>query len=119
MPATQGPGIGLYYGWDFDESGWDQQMTTNLRRLDIFNRATVLDRNLSAPPAMPTDGDTYIVGPAPTGLWAGHENEIAVWRDAETVWEFYTSPIGKPWYIDDESVLTVRKVAGWAAGVAV
>lgn len=31
-----------------------------------------------APPGSPADGDTYIVGDAPTGLWAGQANKIAI-----------------------------------------
>lgn len=31
----------------------------------------------NAPPGSPDDGDTYIVGAAPTGLWGGHANKIA------------------------------------------
>ena len=42
-----------------------------LRLLDAVVQLSVLDRDLTAPPASPADGDRYIVAPAATCLWAG------------------------------------------------
>jgi hypothetical protein len=39
----------------------------------------VVSRGLNAPPDAPVEGDTYIVGTAPTGAWAGWANAIAGW----------------------------------------
>lgn len=33
----------------------------------------------NSPPGSPTDGDTYVVGTSPTGLWAGKANKIAIY----------------------------------------
>jgi hypothetical protein len=35
----------------------------------------------NGPPGGPAEGDTYIVGSAPTGAWVGHANAIAGWFD--------------------------------------
>ena len=42
-----------------------------IRLLDAVVQLSVLDRDLTAPPAIPADGDRYIVAPAATCLWAG------------------------------------------------
>lgn len=39
----------------------------------------------TAPPASPAEGDVYIVGSAATGLWAGHDQEVAAWVDGAWV----------------------------------
>lgn len=48
----------------------------------------------NTPPATPADGDTYIIGDAPTGAWAGQaEYTIATWNDGASAW-IYTTPRG-------------------------
>lgn len=52
----------------------------------IVNQAIMMMQALSlgaiakqnSPPGGPADGDTYIVGAAGTGAWAGHNNAIAI-----------------------------------------
>ncbi|HET6497704.1 MAG TPA: DUF2793 domain-containing protein, partial [Coriobacteriia bacterium] len=35
-----------------------------------------------APPVSPVDGEVYILGPAPTGAWAGFmQHDVVMWRD--------------------------------------
>ena len=45
----------------------------------------------TAPPATPANGDCYIVGTSATGAWAGHDKELAVYRDG---WQFYAPKEG-------------------------
>lgn len=45
---------------------------------------------LSTPPASPTNGDRYIVASSPTGVWIGHENDIATYDN--NAWTYLT-----PW----------------------
>lgn len=52
----------------------------------------VLDRD-TTPPLLPSDGDSYLIIATATGLWAGHEGEIATWDDSGSVWTFYAPPI--------------------------
>ena len=66
---------------------------------------------LSTPPGSPVNGNTYVVGASPTGLWAGQANSIAYWavdpQDGPSItptiatgaWEFYTPLAG--WSIFD------------------
>lgn len=73
-----------------------------LRVLDCLTQLTVLDRNLNAPPGSPSDGDCYIVGSAPTGDWAGHANDVAMYIG--TAWLFRTPKNGWRAYVADEFV---------------
>jgi len=38
------------------------------------------------PPGSPIAGDAYIIGPAPTGAWAGKANKLAIYTDGG--WRF-------------------------------
>ena len=55
-----------------------------LRLLDAMVQLSVLDRNRTAPPLSPVDGDRHIVAPAATGVWAGWDLNVAFWVDG--VW---------------------------------
>lgn len=56
----------------------------------------VLGAGLNTPPGSPADGDAYIVGPSPTGAWAGRANRIAV--RVGGAWRFLpgNAPDGSP-----------------------
>lgn len=50
-----------------------------LLKLDILVQLTVTDR-LSAPPATPSEGERFIVGADPSGIWETRQNSIAVYQ---------------------------------------
>lgn len=56
----------------------------------------VLSASETDPPASPSNGDAYIVAATATGVWAGHEDEIAYWFNG--AWRFVppleTLPVG-------------------------
>jgi len=52
-----------------------------LRILDGLVQLSVLDRDLTAPPGTPADGDRYVVASGATGDWAGWDLNIALWTD--------------------------------------
>lgn len=116
MPSTTEPRSSLKYGWPLGESGWNVDMDANLLRLGRFGfHLSVKDRDLSTPPGSPSAGDCYIVGPSPTGGWAGQVNSVAVWSGA--AWVFGVPRAGWTAYIEDEEVLSVYK-SSWSAGVS-
>lgn len=48
--------------------------------------------NANTPPGSPVSGDRHVVGPSPTGAWAGQANAIATWGGAS--WSFVASSTG-------------------------
>lgn len=56
----------------------------------------VIDKDLTAPPGSPSEGDRYIVAATATGDWATHEDEIAEYNGS--AWEFYAPSEG--WRVD-------------------
>lgn len=115
--ASTDPNLGLTYGWTLGESGWHTGMDANLKRLGAIVGLSVKDRDLTAPPASPADGDRYIIPTGATGAWSGKTDQIAV-RVAGG-WEYYTPKVGWLAYVEDEAVLSVYKTSGWSAGVTV
>ena len=95
-----------------------------LRFLDVLVQISVKNAALSAPPGSPADGQRWIVGPAPTGLWSGRATQIAAWQDG--TWVFYAPKDG--WLAWNEATLTslIFSAGAWvsligallAAGVA-
>ncbi|NIP67909.1 MAG: DUF2793 domain-containing protein, partial [Planctomycetales bacterium] len=47
--------------------------------ISLFWQDGVIDKDLTAPPGSPSNGDRYIIPTGATGAWAGHETEIAEW----------------------------------------
>ncbi len=96
----------------------------SLRSLDVLVQIAVKSAALSAPPGSPADGQRWIIGPAPSGLWAGRATQIAAWQDG--AWFFYAPKDG--WLGWNEATLTalVFSAGSWvsligallAAGVA-
>ena len=111
------PNLGLTYAWTLGESGWNDGMDSNLKRVGAVLGLSVKDRDLTAPPASPVNGDRYIIPAAATGVWAGKTNQIAV--RINDAWEYHVPKIGWLCFIEDEAKLSAFKAAGWSAGLAI
>ncbi|MEM7425180.1 MAG: DUF2793 domain-containing protein [Pseudomonadota bacterium] len=85
----------------------------SLLTLDVVVQLGVLDRDLTAPPAGPADGDTYVVAPPATDAWAGNEGNIASWQDG--VWQFRVPRTGWIAWIADEAQLCAFDGAAWVS----
>lgn len=58
---------------------------------------SVISVELTAPPGSPSDGDRYLISGilgAATGLWAGHDEQIAEWHAGSGVWRFTSPTVG-------------------------
>ena len=84
--------------------------------LDTLAQLAVLDRDLTAPPATPAEGDRYLVGPAPTGDWTGKADHIAAFDGA--IWQFHTPEPGWTAYVVDEDCLAAWNGTAWSPVVA-
>lgn len=62
----------------------------------------VVISRLGTPPVAPTEGDAYLVSDPATGVWIGHEGEIATWTDGD--WVYTTPPAGGLVYVEDEGI---------------
>jgi hypothetical protein len=82
-----------------------------LRILDTLVQLAVLDRDLTAPPASPTEGQRWIVKSGATGAWAGHDNAIAAWQDGG--WQFSAPQTGWCAFVADEGTLLVWNGTAW------
>jgi hypothetical protein len=82
-----------------------------LRILDTLVQLAVLDRDLTAPPGSPTEGQRWIVKTGATGAWAGHANAVAAWQDG--VWQFSTPKLGWVAFVVDEAALVVWNGSAW------
>ena len=82
-----------------------------LRLLDAMVQLSVLDRDLTAPPGSPADGDRYIVASGATGLWAGWDLNVTTWVDG--VWMRLVPRPGWLAWIADEATFFVWNCSAW------
>ena len=83
-----------------------------LRLLDVAVQLSVLDRNRTAPPASPQNGDCHIIAATGTGDWAGQSGKIAAWWD--DVWLFMTPKTGWSAWVIEETRPVVFRGGAWA-----
>jgi hypothetical protein len=82
-----------------------------LRILDGLVQLSVLDRDLTAPPGSPADGDRYIVASGATGDWAGWDGDVALFTDG--AWLRLPPRAGWLVWVQDEACAVVRISAVW------
>ncbi len=85
--------------------------------LDTLVQLSVLDKDLTAPPAEPEEGDTYIVAASATGAWEGWDDRVA--RFIDGTWRPYLpgQGDGAGWtaWVEDEATFYVFDGAAWNA----
>ena len=85
MPLIKENKLGLSYGWDYGESGWNTAMDANILLLG-FTDMKEINSIRSTPPLSSNDGDAYIIGSSATAKWTNRTNQIAVYT--KTGWSF-------------------------------
>jgi hypothetical protein len=114
MAAKTEPRNGIQHTWDLGENGWNTGMDANLLKIGLVGmHLSVLDKDLSTPPATPTDGASYLVGPTATDAWVGLEDQIVIYDDDISDWRAYVPRTGWLCFVEDEDVVYIYKVAGW------
>jgi len=69
---------------------------------DALVGASVLDRDLTAPPGGESEGDCYLVAASATGAWAGQDGKLAQYVNGS--WRFYPTPSGFVYWVVDEAI---------------
>lgn len=83
----------------------------SFRLLDAVVQLSVIDKDLTAPPATPNEGDRYIVAAGANGDWTVQDNNIAAFQDGS--WSFHVPSIGWQTYITDENAIFVFDGTNW------
>lgn len=73
----------------------------------------VVEAYTSTPPGSPTDGMRYVVGASATGVWAGHDYDIARYRCGN--WEFFPASEGWLVWVDasDQHLIYNDTLGAW------
>jgi hypothetical protein len=80
-----------------------------LDRLDW--QESVKDKDLTAPPGGESIGDRYIVAAVASGLWTGHEDDIAEYNGGG--WDFITPDVGFAAWVEDETEIYYYFGGSW------
>ena len=86
-------------------------LNESLRALDGLLYLAVLDRDLTAPPEAPADGERYLVGEGASGDWTGQDGALALYCDGE--WFFFAAQMGWCAWVQDEALFFVHDGAIW------
>lgn len=86
-----------------------------LQVLDGVVQLSVLSASVSTPPADPEEGDRYLVAPAASGVWSGHDHAVAVRQDG--VWAFHQPKPGWRAHVQSEHSMRTFLGGRWRAGV--
>ena len=79
--------------------------------LDAAIQLSVITRDATTPPVSPSDGDRYLLGAAPTGVWVGQGGKLAALQASG--WLFATPREGWRLWAEDEDKLLVFDGADW------
>lgn len=91
------------------------QVNEALQCIDLLMCALVEGVPADDPPASPLVGQTYLVGDAPTGSWAGNAGAIAGFTDGG--WRFVAPPDGAQVLDRTTGETIVRRSGAWESGV--
>ena len=86
-----------------------------LRLLDGLVQLSVLDRDLTAPPGSPSDGDRYIVASGGTGDWASWDLNVALFTDG--TWLRLPPRAGWRAWVENEGLLLVYDGSAWISTI--
>lgn len=114
MSITKGPNLGILINGNQGEAHYAEVLEF-FRWSDTLTQARVKDKDLTAPPGSPTDGDAYIVAASPTGAWSGKAGQIARWWAGGTAWEFRPARQGWRVHVEDEAIDYRYESGAWVA----
>jgi len=109
------PNLGMPF---LEEGQGNADITHNeaLLILDTMVQTRVIDKDLTAPPGSPSEGDRYIVAAVATGDWTGNEDKIAFFFGG--IWKFITPLEGWRAFVEDEAIEYNFNGTAWVTGGA-
>ena len=105
-----------HLGLPYIEGAQAQKHVTHneaLAILDALVMLAVIDRDLSAPPPDPAEGDRYLVKAPGSGDFSGKDDQIAHYADGG--WSFLAPAKGWTCYVEDEARLVAFDGVSWEA----
>ncbi|WP_294395359.1 DUF2793 domain-containing protein [uncultured Sphingomonas sp.] len=84
--------------------------------LDGLVQPSAAGFGVNEPPASPVPGQSWIVGPAPSGAWSSHANNLAAWTDGG--WRFHGPRAGTTVWVESDQLFASWMGQGWRLGVA-
>ena len=98
------------------QSQSQKEVTHNasLDLIDALLQAAMVSVGVNTPPGSPVAGDSYIVGSAPTGAWAGQAKALAFYT---TAWNFIAPWEGLTVWANDVNTLYTYDGAAWVLTV--
>jgi Protein of unknown function (DUF2793) len=106
--------LSLRHSLPFIATGQSQKEITHndaVARIDTLLHLAVRSMLESTPPADPAVGEAWIVGPEATGMWSGHDAEIAAYCAGG--WRFAVPVAGCLAWVADLGVFAVRTGSVW------
>ena len=82
-----------------EQASGEVTANTAHRTMEFFCAPKITDRNLTAPPGSPSDGDAYIIAASGSGDWSGHDGKIALYNSG---WTIITPKGGMQVFVHDE-----------------
>lgn len=113
MALETGPNLGLLVHGNQGEAHYSELMRS-LRGLDALVMCAVADKDLTAPPGSPADGDRYIVASGASGAWSGKDGQITRYSTKAAAWEFYDPSAGWLLFVVDEAKWYYHTGSAWA-----
>ncbi len=86
----------------------------SLAAIDMLLHAAVEAVGVNVPPAAATDGQSWIVGTAPSGTWSGHADNVASWSPSG--WRFQAAVTGLSVSVGTGGLRAVWDGARWTVG---
>jgi hypothetical protein len=119
MPVTNGPNLHKMINAGTGDA-FASDFRSFLQMIDVLVECAVISKTLSAPPVSPANGDRYIVGPSPTGAWAGIAGRIVVWTTDDPgfpsgFWQNYPPNAGWIAFNVADSTLYYYSGSAWGA----
>ncbi|HWC56800.1 MAG TPA: DUF2793 domain-containing protein [Sphingomicrobium sp.] len=87
----------------------------SLQTLDILVAGAIEELPRATPPASPSVGACYIVGPAAVDAWVGMSGSIAAWTSGG--WQFVPPMEGMTLYERTSSIYAVYRNGAWELGM--